>query len=73
MRLINIKVEGATQIGKSHVMTIIEKALKREYGKDMQVCSYDLSVERNGCNDEDMLRPSPSKVIFNLVEQPNTK
>lgn len=68
MKVINIQVSGITSIGKSHVMAVISKALKAEYGIHTQVCSYDLSVERNGNNDADMLRPKPENTIFSISE-----
>ncbi len=66
---INICVSGGTSTGKSHVMTVIEKALKDEYGLHTQVCSYDLSIERNGIkSDEDMNKPNKADTIFYLEE-----
>jgi len=68
-KTINICVSGATSTGKSHVMTTIEKALKAEYGLHTQVCSYDLSVERNGVkSDDDMHKPNQADTIFYLEE-----
>jgi uridine kinase len=67
-KVINICVSGATSTGKSHVMTVIEKALKAEYGIHTQVCSYDLSVDRNGNNDADMIMPQQADAIFYLEE-----
>ena len=68
-KTINICVSGTTSTGKSHVMTVIEKALRVEYGIHTQVCSYDLSVERNGVkSDNDMNQPNPADTIFYLEE-----
>lgn len=67
-KTINICVSGTTATGKSHVMTVIEKALKAEYGIHTQVCSYDLSVERAGSKDKDMQKPNPADSIFYLEE-----
>ena len=67
-KTINICVSGTTSSGKSHVLTVIEKALIAEYGEHVQVCSHCLSIERAGNNDEDMMKPNQQDTIFYLEE-----
>ena len=64
---IQIDVNGLTGIGKSHVMLVIKEALESAY-PCAQVVSYDLSVELNGTNKDDLLKPNPSNTIFWLNE-----
>lgn len=64
---IQIDVHGLTGVGKSHVMATIKKALEAEY-PCAQVSSYDLTVELNGANLEDLQRPNPRDTIFWISE-----
>ena len=64
---IQIDVNGLTSVGKSHVMTVIKKALEAEYF-GAQVCSYDLDIELNGNNECDLLKPKPENTVFWISE-----
>ena len=64
---IQIEVRGLTSVGKSHVMTVIKKALEVEYF-GAQVCSYDLDIELNGNNESDLFKPLPNNTVFWISE-----
>jgi len=64
---IQIDVHGLTGVGKSHVMLTIKEALEKAY-PCAQVASYDLTVELNGNNAEDLKKPNPKSTIFVLNE-----
>lgn len=69
IKTIQISVKGETATGKSHVLSVIEKALKAEYGHDVMVASRDLYLERNlNCSDDQMNKPNKAKVVFVLSE-----
>lgn len=73
--IIEITVSGPVGSGKSHVLSVIEAALKAEYGKHVPVASRALSEER-GLVGEAFTKPNAQKVIFVLHEagapaQPN--
>ena len=66
-KVIEIVVIGGTGTGKSHVLELIDKALRAEYGHHVQIASHDLSCERGlGSPGE---KPRVSDTIFNLREQ----
>lgn len=66
-KVIEIVVIGDTGSGKSHVLELIDKALRTEYGHHVQIASHDLSLERGlGSPGE---KPRVSDTIFNLREQ----
>lgn len=66
-KLIEIVVIGATGSGKSHVLEIIDRALRAEYGHHVQIASHDLSCERGLGNPG--TKPRVSETIFSLREQ----
>lgn len=68
MNVIKIDVQGPTGVGKSHVLTVIKRALEAEYGLHTQVASYDLSMELALVKEDQMSHPHPSKTIFVLTE-----
>ncbi len=45
-KVIQVVVTGATGSGKSHVLSVIDAALREVYGPHAQVVSRDLSLER---------------------------
>lgn len=67
--VVTIAISGPTSSGKSHIMAVIEKALKAEYGPHTQVASRDISMERGSVSKypEDLNKPK-STTIFHLVE-----
>lgn len=66
-KVIEIVVIGGTGSGKSHVLELIDKALRTEYGHHVQIASHDLSLERGlGSPGE---KPRVSDTIFNLRER----
>ena len=66
-QVIEIVVIGGTGSGKSHVLELIDKALRTEYGHHVQIASHDLSLERGlGSPGE---KPHVSDTIFNLRER----
>lgn len=65
-KVIEIVVIGGTGSGKSHVLELIDKALRDGYGPHVQVVSRDLSLER-GLGSPGA-EPSVD-TIFNLKEQ----
>lgn len=66
-KVIEIVVIGDTGSGKSHVLELIDKALRAEYGHHVQIASHDLSLERGlGSPGE---KPRVSDTIFNLRER----
>lgn len=66
-KVIEIVVIGGTGSGKSHVLDVIDYALRHEYGPHVQIASHDLSCERGlGSPGE---KPRVSDTIFNLREQ----
>lgn len=64
---IQIDINGLTGVGKSHVMLTIKKALEAAY-PCAQVSSYDLAVELNTANPEDLQKPNPRNTVFWLSE-----
>ncbi|MDN4019658.1 hypothetical protein QX205_06070 [Acinetobacter pittii] len=69
IKTIHISIKGETATGKSHVLTVIEKALKAEYGHDTMVTSRDLYLERNlNCSDNQMNKPDKARTVFVLTE-----
>ena len=66
-KVIEIVVIGGTGSGKSHVLELIDKALRTEYGHHVQIASHDLSLERGLGNPGE--KPRVSETIFNLREQ----
>lgn len=66
-KLIEIVVIGATGSGKSHVLELIDRALRAEYGHHVQIASHDLSCER-GLGSPGT-KPRVSETIFSLKEQ----
>ncbi len=67
MKEIQIDVNGLTGVGKSHVMLTIKKALEAAY-PCAQVASYDLRVELNANDIDDMKQPNPRDTVFILNE-----
>lgn len=70
MKILNnvqIVVHGLNGVGKSHVMSVIKKALESEYA-NAQVVSYDLQVELNMNNIGDLLKPKAAETIFHIEE-----
>ena len=66
-KVIEILVIGDTGSGKSHVLELIDKALRDGYGPHVQITSHDLSLERGlGSPGE---KPRVSDTIFNLRER----
>ncbi|QHC93856.1 hypothetical protein PspR84_04185 [Pseudomonas sp. R84] len=66
-KVIEIVVIGATGSGKSHVLELIDRALRSEYGHHIQIASHDLSCERGlGSPGE---APRISETIFSLKER----
>jgi energy-coupling factor transporter ATP-binding protein EcfA2 len=70
-KVIEIVVIGATGSGKSHVLDVIDRALRAEYGHHVQIVSHDLSYER-GLGSPGA-KPSVSDTIFSLKERCPTK
>lgn len=67
--VIEINVEGDVGSGKTHVLAVIEKALKAEYGHSVQVVSRVLTIERNLLGDDsNMTKPNLDNVVFVLRE-----
>lgn len=66
-KVIEIVVIGGTGSGKSHVLELIDKALRAEYGHRVQIASHDLSCER-GLGSPGT-KPRVSETIFSLKER----
>lgn len=66
-KVIEIVVIGGTGSGKSHVLELIDKALRTEYGHHVQIASHDLSLERGLGNPGE--KPRVSDTIFSLRER----
>jgi len=66
-KVIEIVVVGDTGSGKSHVLDLLARALRAEYGIHAQITSHELSLER-GLGHE-LLKPRIGDTIFNLREQ----
>lgn len=66
-KVIEIVVIGGTGSGKSHVLDVIDYALRHEYGPHVQIASHDLSCER-GLGSPGS-KPCVPDTIFNLREQ----
>jgi len=69
--VIEVVVIGAVGSGKSHVLDILAKALRCEYGTHAQITSHELSLEK-GLGHE-LLRPCITHTIFNLREQGSSR
>ncbi|WP_341522988.1 hypothetical protein AABC73_06970 [Pseudomonas sp. G.S.17] len=65
-KVIEILVIGDVGSGKSHVLELIDKALRAEYGHHVQIASHDLSCER-GLGSPGT-KPRVSETIFSLRE-----
>ena len=68
IKTIQINVKGETATGKSHILTVIEKALKAEYGNDLMIASRSLELERRMIRDEDMAKPSKENTVVVLTD-----
>jgi energy-coupling factor transporter ATP-binding protein EcfA2 len=66
-QVIEIVVIGGTGSGKSHVLDVIDYALRHEYGPDAQIVSHELSRERR--MGRPGAKPCVPGTIFNLKEQ----
>lgn len=66
-QVIEIVVIGAAGSGKSHVLELIDRALRSEYGQHVQVTSHELSRERFMGSPGS--KPKVADTIFNLREQ----
>lgn len=66
-KVIEIVVIGATGSGKSHVLDVIDRALRNEYGHHVQIASHDLSCERGLGNPGE--KPKVAETIFSLKER----
>lgn len=66
-KVIEIVVIGGTGSGKSHVLDVIDRALRGEYGHYVQIASHDLAIERNMGSPG--VEPVVSETIFSLREQ----
>jgi energy-coupling factor transporter ATP-binding protein EcfA2 len=66
-QMIEIVVAGPVGSGKSHVLELIEKALRAEYGHHVQIASHDLLCER--ALGSPGSKPRVSDTIFSLKEQ----
>ncbi|MFJ5297483.1 hypothetical protein ACIQAL_13270 [Pseudomonas sp. NPDC088368] len=66
-QVIEIVVVGPVGSGKSHVLELIDRALRSEYGQHVQVTSHELSQERFMGSPGN--KPNVEKTIFNLREQ----
>ncbi|WP_151778772.1 hypothetical protein [Acinetobacter bereziniae] len=66
---IQISISGDVGCGKSHILTVIEKALKAEYGHDLMVASRDLYLERNlNSSDNQMEKINKANTVIVLSE-----
>ncbi|WP_240164784.1 hypothetical protein [Pseudomonas lactis] len=65
--VIEVVVIGAVGSGKSHVLDILAKALRCEYGMHAQITSHELSLEKN--LGHELARPRVADTIFNLTER----
>lgn len=63
---IAIVVSGPVGSGKSHVLALIERALRAEYGRDVCIVSPDLDAERKLGNPG--AEPDTKLVAFHLSE-----
>lgn len=66
-QVIEIVVVGPVGSGKSHVLELVDKALREEYGPHVQVVSRELSQER--ALNSPGAKPDLTRTIFNLREQ----
>jgi ABC-type lipoprotein export system ATPase subunit len=65
--VIEIVVSGEIGSGKTHVLALIDKALRVAYGQHVQIASYDLSTESSmGFVD---YKPKVASTIFSLKER----
>ncbi|AMA46253.1 hypothetical protein [Pseudomonas alabamensis] len=65
-KTIEIVVSGPVGAGKSHVLALIERALRAEYGRDVCIVSPDLDAERQLGNPG--AKPDIKHVVFHLSE-----
>lgn len=72
MQTLEINVSGKVGAGKSHILTVIEKALKAEYGDDLMIVSRSLELERRMCRDEDMAKLNKERTVIVLTESGET-
>lgn len=71
INIIHVSVTGNNVgIGKSHVLLVIEKALRAEYGNDLMLCSRDLQLEKNLCgnNESSFEKLSKKNTVVVLTE-----
>lgn len=66
-KVIDIVVIGPTGSGKSHVLDLLARSLRGEYGMHAQITSHELSLEKN--LGHELLKPRIADTIFNLREQ----
>lgn len=66
-QVIEIVVIGAVGSGKSHVMEVLARALRAQYGIHAQITSHELSLEKNLGHEP--TKPRIADTIFNLREQ----
>jgi ABC-type phosphate/phosphonate transport system ATPase subunit len=66
-QVIEIVVVGPVGSGKSHVLELIDKALRESYGPHAQVVSRELSEER--ALNSPSAKPDLARTIFNLRER----
>lgn len=64
--VVEIVVIGPVGSGKSHVLDMIERALRAEYGEQVNVVSPELESERRMGSPG--LKPCPSTTVFKLKE-----
>lgn len=67
MNTIKVLVVGAVGSGKSHVLQVINDALKQAYGPHAQICSHELSQER--ALGSPGAEPMVADTVFVLKEQ----
>lgn len=67
MNTVQIVVIGGVGSGKSHVLQVINDALKNAYGRHAQVCSHDLSLEQ--AMGSPGAKPKVAETVFVLQEQ----
>ena len=65
-KTIEIVVSGPVGAGKSHVLALIERALRAEYGRDVCIVSPDLAAERRLGSPG--AKPDTTHVAFHLSE-----
>lgn len=67
---IEINVGGCTGTGKTHVLSVIEKALREAYGDEAVIVSKELQTERDLLgSDENFHKPNVRDTTFRLTEQ----